>query len=114
MFIPNTTCDYFEAGKVVGVDVPDIAGLVCHLDGDFKNGNAGTDKLRWTHLLLIDLNALVIYTGSAETYSRVYIPDESGTEFEVIFVEVLNRRTANAYKRVYLERKAVLWPTEEL
>lgn len=114
MFLPNTTCDYFQAGHQPGIDAADISGLPCYLDGDFKRGNSATGKLRWTHRMSIAKSASVSISGSEVNPCRVFVPNESGTCFDVIFVQQPNRGKANAIQQVYLERKNVNWPTQEL
>ena len=76
MFLPNTTCDYFDNGHLPETDSPDLAA---------------------------DLAT-----------NHVYVPNKEGTCFEIVFVEVLERGKASSFKRVYLERKSIPWPSEQL
>ena len=112
MLIPNTTCDYFEGSHQPGTNAPDIGQLQAHLDGDFMRGNLGVEKLRWTHVLLVRGDVAINVSGLPA--NRVYVPDLGGTCFEVVFVELENRGRAGSFKRVYLERKSITWPSEEL
>jgi len=112
MFLPNTTCDYFETGHLPPDDEPDLAAVPIFLDGDFMRGNLGIDKLRWTHLLKVRANVEILAADSPA--NRVYVPNKDGTCFEIVFVEVLERGKAGSFKRVYLERKSIIWPSEQL
>ena len=112
MFLPNTTCDYFEDGHLPETDPPDLAAVPIFLDGDFMRGNLGIDKLRWTHLLQVGGNVEILAADAPA--NRVYVPNTEGTCFEIVFVEVLERGKANSFKRVYLERKSITWPSEQL
>ncbi|MEI6686764.1 MAG: hypothetical protein WCN64_11535 [Planctomycetota bacterium] len=112
MFLPNTTCDYFKDGHLPETDPPDLAAVPIFLDGDFMRGNLGIDKLRWTHLLKVRGNGEIL-AGDLAT-NLVYVPNKDGTCFEIVFVEVLERGKAASFKRVYLERKSITWPSEQL
>lgn len=112
MFLPNTTCDYFKDGHLPSTDMPDLELVSCFLDGDFMRGNLGIDKLRWTHFLQVR-NDVEIQTADSPA-NHVYVPDKNGTCFEIVFVEVLDRGKAGSFKKVYLERKAIAWPSEQL
>jgi len=112
MFLPNTTCDYFENGNLPSTHTPDLAAVPIFLDGDFMRGNLGLDKLHWTHVLQVG-NKVEILAGDS-TANQIYVPDKDGTCFEIVFVEVINRGKADSFKRVYLERKSITWPSEQL
>ena len=112
MFLPNTTCDYFEDGHLPETDSPDLAAVPIFLDGDFMRGNLGIGKLRWTHLLKVRGNVEILTADSPANH--VYVPNKEGTCFEIVFVEVLERGKAGSFKRVYLERKSIPWPSEQL
>jgi hypothetical protein len=47
-------------------------------------------------------------------FDTVYVPDKTGTAFAVKFVELIDRGNALERKRVYLDRLAVTWPSENL
>jgi len=112
MFLPNTTLDYFEGGHLPVTDLPSLESIPCFLDGDFMRGNLGIDKLHWTHLLQVAGDVEILAADSPANH--VYVPDKDGTCFEIIFVEVIGRSRAGSFKRVFLERKAITWPSEEL
>lgn len=112
MFLPNTTFDYFEDGHLPETDAPDLSSVSCFLDGDFMRGNLGIDKLHWTHRLFVAGNVEILAADSPANH--VYVPDKDGTCFEIIFVEVIGRGKAGSFKRIFLERKTITWPSEEL
>jgi hypothetical protein len=112
MFLPNTTCDYFKDGHLPETDPPDLTAVPIFLDGDFMRGNLGIDKLRWTHLLKVKANVEILAADLATNH--VYVPNKDGTCFEIVFVELLERGKAASFKRVYLERKSITWPSEQL
>lgn len=112
MFLPNTTLDYFEDGHLPPDDEPDLASIPGFIDGDFMRGNLGIDKLHWTHVLQVGCNVEIQTDDSAANH--VYVPDKDGTCFEIIFIEMLNRGRAGSFKRVFLERKSISWPSEQL
>jgi hypothetical protein len=44
----------------------------------------------------------------------VYIPDQNGTKFRVVFVERVHRGLPTDHKCVYLDRQLPTWPTNDL
>jgi hypothetical protein len=117
---PNTTCDVYHGGGAPPTP-PDVSGVVCHLEADFRRRNetGEGDGVTWrfTHVMLVPLEADIrdsYDSGSGGTTDWVYVPDQSGTPFVVRFVERRNRGTAADHKRVYLDRKIALWPTSEI
>ncbi len=117
----NVTFDIYRAGVAPPTD-PDVVGVVGHLTCDFRGGQEGGDRLTnalcWTHILLIDVNVDIrdCYVGQGSYFAEdnIYIPDKDGTRFEVVFIERLHRGTPHEHKRVYLDRMAPTWPTNEL
>ena len=112
----NTTCDIYFSPNVPPAS-PDVAGVSCSLVPRFPEGSEaseGDQTFRWTHVLCVDLSVDVRDTWPSAPAHRVYVPDSSGTGFDVVFVELLNRGSAAAYKRVYLKRRAATFPTNEL
>ncbi len=72
---------------------------------------------RWTHIALANLSADIrdgyltgdpnVETGGAAVnWDTVYVPDQNGTPFVVIFVERVGYGTGSDYKRVYAEGDA--------
>lgn len=122
---PNTTCAIYRAGRLPP-QPPDLAGIPGHLHADFRRrleiGEGEMPQLRYTHLLLVDLNVDIRdgFTGwpqsgpPAGAADTVYIPDPNGTPFIVRFVERRLRGTPTEHLRVYLDRGYPPWPTDEL
>jgi hypothetical protein len=127
----NTTCDIYR-GLHSPPSVPDVAGVKCLLTPDFASGHLaavtpGTTGLRWTHVLLVGpavdirdeypsnpTNPGLEQSPSSGIPDHLYVPDKGGTEFVVIFVERLGRGTLGDCKRVYLQREAPTWPSNDL
>ena len=118
---PNTTCNIYRLGTAPPVD-PAAANVPCYLQSDWRGGQEGgerqIDALTWTHFMLVaaDIDIRDAYTGAstASPQDLVFIPDDAGTQFNVIFVERQQRGTPNEHKRVYLDRQTPAWPTNEL
>ena len=112
----NTTCDIYHDPNVPPAD-PDVAGQACCLVARFHHGSEaseGDQTFRWTHLLYLDASVDVRDSYPNTPANRVYVPDQDGTGFDVVFVELVNRGKAARYKRVFLDRREVTWPTNEL
>ncbi len=112
----NTTCDIYYSPNVPPA-AADVAGTACTLVARFEQGSAtseGDQTFRWTHLLYLDAAIDVRDSYPNAPINRVYVPDKTGTGFNVVFVELLNRGTAARYKRVFLNRLSVAFPTNEL
>ena len=58
--------------------------------------------------------SIVTLIAADSPANHVYVPNKDGTCFEIVFVEVLERGKAGSFKRVYLERKSIPWPSEQL
>ena len=113
---PNTTCDIYYSPNAPPA-APNVAGVPCHLTARFVEGSeasVGSQTFRWTHLLYVTAAVDVRDTWPNTPANQVYIPDKNNTAFEVVFVELVNRGTPAAYKRVYLNRQAPTWPTSQL
>jgi hypothetical protein len=121
-FAPNSTFDLYHNSGAPPAN-PDIAGVPCFLRPDFVGGQEGGERgevnLTWTHVALVDaaLDIRDRYAGGSTVgavQDIVYVPDENGTPFYVIFIELIHRGSADAVKRVYLDRRAPTWPTNNL
>lgn len=120
----NTTCDVYHVGSPLPPASPDVAGVSAYLMPDFRSGSEQSegvtdDALRWTHVLLVDVDTDIRDAYSfgvigAGGYDKVYVPDRSGTTFNVVFVERVARGLASDHKRVFLNRGAPTWPTNEV
>jgi hypothetical protein len=117
----NTTCDVYRSG-IIPPAAPAIAGVPCFLQADWRGGQTagdrGVDSLTWTHFMLVDASVDLrdAYTGRS-TFTQqdtVFIPDQNGTQFNVIFIEHVQRGTGTAHKRVFLDRQAPTWPTNDV
>jgi hypothetical protein len=114
----NNTCDIYRNGKSPPA-APDVAGVPIFLKSDYQGGSEAREgetvpQLRWTHIALMPLTTDVRdgYTYGAFTAGgndTVWVPDQNGTPFQVSFVE-----SAGGAKRVYLNRGAAPWPTNNL
>jgi hypothetical protein len=121
--VPNTTCDIYRSGNSPPA-APNVAAVACHLRADWGGGQDQGDRaslpvdLTWTHILLIDV-AIDIRDGYAGGLSfmeqdSVYVPNQNGTKFKVVFVERVFRGQTQDHKRAYLDRFVSSWPTNEL
>lgn len=119
---PNTTCDIFRISHAPPGDDPDVAAVPCFLLPDWRRGQEAGDRsnpgLTWTHVLLVaadvDIRDQYIGISGQSGQDRIWIPDGNGTSFNVVFVELVQRGTPNEHKRVYIDRFAPTWPTNEL
>lgn len=112
----NTTCDIYYSPNVPPA-APDVAAKACCLVARFRDGaesSEGDQTLRWTHLLYLDADVDIRDSYPSAPAHRAYVPDKNGTGFDVVFVELVNRGQAAKYKRVFLDRRAVTWPSNEL
>jgi hypothetical protein len=118
---PNTTCNIYRLGTSPPTD-PAVSNVPCYLQPDWRGGAAGgmrqVNALTWTHVMLVDATIDIrdAYTGAATVSPQdtVFIPDDGGTQFNVVFVERLERGTPNEHKRVFLDRQTPSWPTNEV
>lgn len=114
MFVPNSSFDFFLSPHVPPGDAPDLEGVPCNLQGDFEKGGEPEAALRWTHQITCADDVAIRDSFPGTPVHRVYIPTKDHTRFDVVFVERLYRGQPGAFKRVYLDRKEVHWPTMEL
>lgn len=112
----NTTCDIYYSPNVPPA-APDVAGVTCTLLPNFQQGSEaseGDQTFRWTHVLYVDAGVDIRDSYPNAPVNRVYVPSKTGTGFNVVFVELVNRGTPGMYKRVFLSRLSVTFPTNEL
>ncbi len=113
----NTTCDVYRSTGVPPA-TPDVAAVSCALIPAFREGSEaseGDQDFRYTHVLYCDPEVDIRDSyPAAPAADTIYVPDRTGTGFQVVFVELVNRGQPNGYLRVYLDRKAPTWPTSEL
>ena len=118
---PNATCDIYRTG-VSPPSTPATAGVPCFLQSDWRGGQRGGERevnaLTWTHFMLVDISVDIrdAYTGHMTTSPQdtIYVPDQTGTAFNVIFVERVHRGMPQEHIRVFLDRQTPSWPTNEL
>lgn len=113
----NTTCDVYVGGATPPA-APSTAAVPCYLVPRFQLGQEASEgdlNYQWTHLMLVDKDKDVRDDYPAvPTTCRVYVPDKDGTGFNVVFVELVYRGLPGAHKKVYLDRRAPTFPTNEL
>jgi hypothetical protein len=112
----NTTCDIYHTGNTPPA-APDVAGEACALIARFPHGqeaSEGDTDFEWTHILTLGPTVDIRDAYPDVPDSRVYIPTKADTGFDIVFVELVNRGTPAAYKRVYLDRRSVTWPSDEV
>ncbi len=92
--------------------------LVPAFRGGLERGEGAGGALMFTHILTVPKATDIRDAGRLDSQSllgsqdSVYVPDQNGTRFIVVWVE----RVGN-YKRIYLQRSAgvsVNWPTTYL
>jgi hypothetical protein len=123
----NATMDVYRNGNAPPA-APDVAGVGIVLSPQFATAHGvqttSTTTLRWTHIALCPLSADVRdgYTGGGPTgetisgagFDWVYVPDKNGTKFAVVYVERVRQQGGADYLRVFLQRQAPTWPTNQL
>jgi hypothetical protein len=100
---PNTTCDVFHNRGGPGGS-PDIAGVNIALTP--RPGNLKTQI--YTHWADMPLATDIRGTDN------IYVPNSNGTQFQVVGVVRSGYGTGGDFKRVYLNRQAVNWPSQDL
>jgi hypothetical protein len=120
---PNTTCDIYRAGRAPPA-APDVAGVSVFLTADYERrmetGEGEAVGYRYTHVMACDISVDVRdgmnnMSPTSGNNDVVYVPNKSGTAFNVRFVEVRNRSSQSLiHKRVYLDRQLPAWPTVNL
>ena len=124
MAIPSsmlpTTCDIY---RPFGAASPTTSGVACRLVPNLPRGRGsatGASYLMWSHYLVVD-SSVDIRDGctrmagvDAITYAdgdEVRVPSGgSSTRYVVVWVEMVNRGTAQQFKRAYLLRHSAVWP----
>ena len=123
LLIPaNTTCDIYRQGNSPPA-APDVAGVAIYLKPDFRAGmeagEGNSNQMAWTHTAVFELAADVrdrydIAPSFGGAGDEIYVPNQNGTRFLVMFVERRQRNTAEDHKLAYLRRATPNWPTSEL
>ncbi len=118
---PNATCDIYRYPNGPPAS-PALSGVKIVLLPDWQKGQdageRGNASLTWTHIMLVDASVDIrdMYAGASTMTAQdsVYAPDQNGTRFNVVFIELVQRDTPNVHKRVYLDRFQPTWPSNEL
>jgi hypothetical protein len=100
----NTTCDIYHGGNAPP-NPPDIAAVRATLTPAPRNLKANQAYTHWIELPL----GTDIRSGDT-----VYVPDQNGTAFKQVAIERIRFASGNDYKRMYLNRQAVNWPSQNL
>lgn len=94
-----------------------MSAVFFHLSARFQQGSEsseGDQSLRWTHVGYFESDVDLRDNYPAAPNSTLVVPTTGGTTFDIVFIELVNRGSPNAYKRVFLNREAVTWPTDQL
>src|SRR5579884_3774958 len=95
----NTTCDIYHAGSPAPPADPDVAAVPIYYASHADNIKpASTPGGNYTHIFHVDLGVDI------RDSDRVYVPDKSGTPFNVSFVARTGVNTAVDQKLVYVQR----------
>jgi len=121
--IANTKCDLYRNGNSPPAN-PDVAGIPIQLRPAWVSGQESGDRpgltraMTFTHVAYCDSAADVrdAYTGDCGFVEQdsIYVPDQSGTKFRVVFVELVGRSLSNEHFRLWLDRQQPNWPTHDL
>jgi hypothetical protein len=102
----NTTADLYRSPNAPPA-APTIAALPGGLQGRGRNIKT---NIIYTHSFDLALGTDVRFSMT----DTLYIPDKNGTAFTVMFTERIRFGFGNDFIRVYLNRKAAPWPTNNL
>jgi len=120
--VTNNTCDIYRAGRAPPA-APDVAAVPIALKPDWQGANDKgfyqVSALMWTHVMFVQPHVDIRdkFTGSMTSADQdtVWIPDQNGTRFKVIFIQRISEGTAGDHKQVFLDRNpAPPWPTDNL
>src|SRR5688500_15173210 len=119
----NATCDVDRNGTMPPA-APAAARVSCCVQPYWRAGQDEGDRptvpaaLVWTHVMLVDTSVARRdgYLGALAfgVQDTVYVPDQNGSPFRVIFIERVHRGRSEDHKRVYLDRQTPTWPTNEV
>ena len=111
----NVTCDIYHGGNTPPGS-PDVAGAAAYLEEDFSNLKPTTNPpFAYSHILRLEATVDVRdnYNGVAGG-SALFVPNQTGTRFQVQAVARVGRGTALDHKIVYLLRTYVAWPSDDV
>lgn len=117
----NTTCDIYRATNpsTPPAGTPDVTGVKANLAPRSEQRKNNDDSIYpFTHTMLVpyatDIRDGYLGGGGLGVTDTVCIPNQNGTAFQVILVDVIGRGSSNLQKRVHLNRQIPPWPTNEL
>jgi hypothetical protein len=121
--VPNTTCDIYRAG-VTPPAAPAAGNIRCHFRPAPAPAAAKLETpvgtILYTHVLLVEAavdirDPYVGAGGSGSPEDGVYVPAGAASpRYQVVFVDRVGRGGPNDHKRVFLERQAPAWPSDNL
>lgn len=116
----NTTCDVYRSGHAPP-SAPDVAGVAGYLTANYylglEHGEGDASGFKYDHVLIVDTSADVrdgYSLGTIGNGDTLYIPNQNGTKFNVVFVGRKNRNLPGDARWVYLQRQTPPWPTTNL
>jgi hypothetical protein len=103
MRTPNTTFDVYLSGTLPPA-TPDASGLMGHLEDDW-HGSADSHDFAWTAIIEVALgtNLPELYPGSL-SQTTLWVPDQNGEAYTVVFVERERAFRGDDFLRVYLAK----------
>ena len=110
---PNTTCDIYRGGNGPP-SPPDVAGVPCYLEERFRNIKPTTEFI-YSHLMRVAVGTDVRDDYNISSLAdSVYVPNSTGTIFQVKAVARVARGTPLDHLVAYLNRVAVAWPSQNV
>ena len=103
----NTTCDIYRPGRAPPA-APDVAGVPAALS---PQGDNIKTTIAYTHWIDVPLATDVRPSSGGDA---LYVPDKNGTAFNVVAVERIRFGSGKDYRRAYLKRLSVSWPSDQL
>jgi hypothetical protein len=102
----NVTCDVYKSGNAPPAP-PDVAGLAGNLQPWPRNIHTFPPYTHWLDVPLNTIPALAVN-------SFLYVPNKNGTKFKIVGYERIRGGAAGDWIRLYLDRQAVNWPSQDL
>jgi hypothetical protein len=104
----NMTCDIYRPTRSPP-QTPDVAGARGHLQE--RSQNIKSQPKVYNYLLALPLTTDIRDAGSGD---NVYVPDQNGTKFTVVWVERVPCGGSADYKIAYLVRSTTTFPTDQV
>jgi hypothetical protein len=107
---PNTTCDIYNITSLPPNGTPRVTGEPIFLTGAYENikPNPPGGGSPYTHMAIFGWNTDIRDTD------YFYVPDGTGTGFNIVHLTRMGRNTPADRKVAYCIRLAVTYPTNEL